>query len=222
MSFSLNNLSLCRLILDAVYGGYKLAEGGQEWSPSEGMKLASQAADDIALQLSGDEGFKQMEEAARALLDYRPDPTVATSRAEEMRLAWEDDSRRKGLEAVYAKHTGPLQMLGLLSLLRQRQDQLRVVAAAHLVRLRPETTHGDERAVDVIVSAPPPARHHNLFAIHHGRGDDPYPPMRDQGFLLSDGSFATRDRAAEVAIAAGQVRAEKMTVPGQLYSEDLW
>lgn len=95
---------------------------------------------------------------------------------------------------------------------------LRVVAAAHLVRLTAIGT-GDPRAVPVIVSAPPPARHHNLFAI---MPNGPYPTGEDSGFLLSDGSFATRSRAAEVALDAGQVRECDMDVPGKLFSEDLW
>jgi hypothetical protein len=87
--------------------------------------------------------------------------------------------------------------------------RLRVLAAAHLYRL---AGSDDPRALPVIVSAPPPARHHNLFALA-GRPDE-------SGFLLSDGTFADRKRAGEIAIAAGQT-------PGlnwgpDLYSEDLW
>lgn len=93
---------------------------------------------------------------------------------------------------------------------------LRVVAAASRVRLTPEGT-GDPRAVTVTVSAPPPARHHNLFAV----GEDLWPAeVEDSGFLLSDGTYADRSRAAEVAITAGQI--EKLAHPPHLYSEDLW
>lgn len=90
---------------------------------------------------------------------------------------------------------------------------LRVVAAAHLYSL---PVHEDPRAVPVVVSAPPPARHHNLFALAW-----PMPPD-ESGFLLSDGTFATRERAAVVAIETGQTTPEAMTVPGKLFSEDLW
>lgn len=87
--------------------------------------------------------------------------------------------------------------------------ELRVVAAAHLYR---QAGCEDPRALPCIVSAPPPARHHNLFSLA-GRPDE-------SGFLLSDGTFSDRVRAGEVAVAAGQT-------PGlnwgpQLYSEDLW
>jgi hypothetical protein len=41
-----------------------------------------------------------------------------------------------------------------------------------------------------------------------------------QGFVLSDGSFADRQRAAAVAIEAGQIQALRW--PPDLYSEDVW
>lgn len=88
---------------------------------------------------------------------------------------------------------------------------LRIVAAAMLHRLEGSD---DPRAIPVIVSAPPPARHHNLFAILDGKAPD------EQGFLLSDGTFADRERAGEIALAAGQTQALKWG--SQLYSEDLW
>jgi len=94
---------------------------------------------------------------------------------------------------------------------------VRVVAAAHRIQLTPEGT-GDPRAVPVIISAPPPARHHNLFAIHP---DGPYPTGEDSGFLLSDGSFATREEAARIARASGQLTG-LMHCEGKLFSEDLW
>lgn len=88
---------------------------------------------------------------------------------------------------------------------------LRVVGVAHLYRLE---GHEDPRAVPVMIAAPRPARHCNLFALVDGRNPDV------SGFLLSDGSFADRLRAAHVAKAAGQVK--KMVAPPMLYSEDLW
>ena len=89
----------------------------------------------------------------------------------------------------------------------------RVVAAAFRFDL---PGHDDPRAVPVIVSAPPPARHHNLFALTW-----PLEPS-EQGFLLSDGTFANRKEAAVIAIEKRQTTAEKMTVKGTLFSEDLW
>lgn len=99
---------------------------------------------------------------------------------------------------------------------RGGEEPVRVVAAAHLVHLTPEES-GDPRAVPVIVSAPPPARHHNLFAI---QPDGPYPCGDESGFLLSDGSFADRTRAMQIALANGQLAAP--TRQDELFSEDLW
>jgi hypothetical protein len=96
--------------------------------------------------------------------------------------------------------------------------QLRVVAAAYEVEL----TTDDARKVRTIISAPPPARHHNLCGLIHYAGAACIMGADESGFLLSDGTFASRRRAACVAIAAGQVEADAMTVPGTLFSEDLW
>ncbi|USN15192.1 hypothetical protein KIKIMORA_00450 [Brevundimonas phage vB_BpoS-Kikimora] len=216
---------LQRPILDALYKGLELYQGRQdqiEWDYAAAVEIARNTANEIAENLIGDEAFTELEAAARALRDFRPNADTAETRVAEMLLASDDDRRRRQLKAEFDRHCDPLKVLALLAELKRRQPVLRVVAAAHIVRFTPETAQGDERAVNVIVSAPPPARHGNLFAIHHLRGPDEYPAGNDQGFLLSDGSFATRERAAEVAIAAGQVRAEKMTVPGKLFSEDVW
>lgn len=88
-------------------------------------------------------------------------------------------------------------------------NSLRVVAAAHLYRL---VGSDDPRALPVIVSAPPPARHHNLFALA-GSPDE-------SGFLLSDGTFADRVRAGKIALANGQ--SAGLNWGPELYSEDLW
>ena len=77
-----------------------------------------------------------------------------------------------------------------------------------------------------VYSLPPPARHNHLL---HGWWSDRRPPNTqitsycrppEQGFLLSDGSFATRKEAARVAINAGQILELKW--PPLLYTEDLW
>lgn len=99
---------------------------------------------------------------------------------------------------------------------------LRVIAAAYEVL----PTLDDSRSVRTIISAPPPARHHNLCGLEYhlkerGMIADEQ-TIRNSGFILSDGTYADRRRAAEVAIAAGQVKADAMTVKGTLFSEDLW
>jgi hypothetical protein len=89
-------------------------------------------------------------------------------------------------------------------------DELEVVAAA-------------VRSCNLVFTMPRPARHHHILhamsrdfkldAILHGLPDN-------QGFLLSDGTFADRIRAATVALASGQI--EQLNWPPELYSEDLW
>ena len=101
-------------------------------------------------------------------------------------------------------------------------DTLRVIAAAYEI----VPTLDDIRTVRTIISAPPPARHHNLCGLEYhlkerGMIADEQ-TTRNSGFLLSDGTYADRKRACAVAIAAGQVTADKMTVQGTLFSEDLW
>ena len=74
-----------------------------------------------------------------------------------------------------------------------------------------------------VYSKPPPARHHHIL---HERmatliGSRSHIPKNTQGFLLSDGTFATRKEAAEVAIRAGQINS--IQHPGHgLFSEELW
>jgi hypothetical protein len=89
-----------------------------------------------------------------------------------------------------------------------------IVAAAMIYYLHDSD---DPRAVPTIVSAPPPARHHNLFALA-GKPDQ-------QGFLTSTGRFVGREKAKKIAMAAGQQfkpTPEGGYVGPQLFSEDLW
>lgn len=87
-----------------------------------------------------------------------------------------------------------------------------IVSAAHLYRLADDP---DPRAVPVIVSAPPPARHHNLFALA-GHCDE-------SGFLTSTGRFVDREEAMRIAVAAGQPLIDHPSRHAtRLFSEDLW
>lgn len=67
---------------------------------------------------------------------------------------------------------------------------------------------------------PPPCRHHHtLHALYKDNG--PLIVARgEQGFVMSDGTFAGREEAAKAALEAGQIDALKW--PPNLYSEDLW
>lgn len=63
-----------------------------------------------------------------------------------------------------------------------------------------------------------PHRHHDLCKQIIEWGGDP--EDFEQGFLTGSGEFVDRKRAAELAVASGQIAALK--TPPDLYSEDLW
>jgi hypothetical protein len=90
-----------------------------------------------------------------------------------------------------------------------------IVAAAMLFHNAHEP--GDPRAMSVIVSAPPPARHHNLFIAYDRLG-----PPDEQGFLTSTGRFVGREEAAFIARQAGQPIIRSEARGDHLFSEDLW
>jgi hypothetical protein len=91
-----------------------------------------------------------------------------------------------------------------------------IVAAAHLYR--DAHKEGDTRAVPVIVSAPPPARHHNLFIAYDRLG-----APDESGFLTSTGRFVGRAEALRIAKAAGQPLIDHPSRHETLlFSEDLW
>lgn len=76
-----------------------------------------------------------------------------------------------------------------------------------------------------VISMGRPNRHHNILSeCNYNQIDGRKFKPEDSGFLLSDGTFATRRRAFNIAVMAGQLLERK---PGQydgpeLYSEDLW
>ncbi len=75
-----------------------------------------------------------------------------------------------------------------------------------------------------VYAANRPGRHHNIIRYMVAVGANPKVRPEgirlNQGFLLSDGSFASRTQAASVAIAANQIK--ELHAPPNLYSEDLW
>jgi hypothetical protein len=72
---------------------------------------------------------------------------------------------------------------------------------------------------DLIVSLPPPARHHSVLHPLVAIVDEIIGP-REQGFVTSTGRWVDRTEGASIAIAAGQI--EALNWPPHLYSEDLW
>jgi hypothetical protein len=98
-------------------------------------------------------------------------------------------------------------------LMRGRAPQLRVVGVANLWR--------SPNGFELHCSLPAPNRHSNLIAAMHSAGFSRAAMNQEcQGFLLSDGSFADRRHAANVARLAGQLLNEPMK--NRLLSEDVW
>ncbi len=71
---------------------------------------------------------------------------------------------------------------------------------------------------------PAPCRHHHIVhALHrpqNGVENDLIIALGEQGFVMSDGTFADREEAGLCAISAGQIK--KLAHPPRLFSEDLW
>lgn len=65
-----------------------------------------------------------------------------------------------------------------------------------------------------------PNRHCNIIWKIVAESGVPSVHGETQGFLLSDGRFATRKASAYIAIKNGQIKELKW--PPYLYSEDLW
>lgn len=92
----------------------------------------------------------------------------------------------------------------MTTLLTERELTMRIVAVAMKLDS------------GLIVTMPPPARHHTVLHAAPTRMH-----YAEQGFLTSDGSFATRMQALEIARLSGQILRE--TAPQQgLFSEDVW
>lgn len=93
-------------------------------------------------------------------------------------------------------------------------DGIRVLAAAVQIK----TPNGD-----LTLSSPPPDRHHNLIGVLNWLGVKPNDiDQAEQGFLLSDGTFANRQQALGVARHAGQIIRRCGGDEHALYSENLW
>lgn len=97
---------------------------------------------------------------------------------------------------------------------------LRVVAAAIRIRFAGALDHDQVR--ELVLSVPRPGRHHNVLYLSHRAGLNDEGDECEQGFVLSDGSFASRERARQVAEAAGQIIARCGGDRVALFSENLW
>lgn len=76
----------------------------------------------------------------------------------------------------------------------------------------------------VVLSLPSPYRHHNILKHYYDDVGVPVPHDSEQGFLLSNGEFAGREAALEIARYNGQLipRTGNMYDGPELFSEDLW
>lgn len=74
---------------------------------------------------------------------------------------------------------------------------------------------------EVVYKVPIPGRHHDVIREMATIHKLPTPIRGTQGFVLSDGTFASRIKARQVAFEAGQIL-EGCGKFKELYSEDVW
>lgn len=102
-----------------------------------------------------------------------------------------------------------------------------IVAAAIRIpvadKWREKTWNGQRLYPDkLIVTSPPPARHHTLL---HTTWDmvDAALAFEDQGFITSTGRYVEREEALKIALASGQPMIDHPSRHAKwLFSEDLW
>ena len=97
----------------------------------------------------------------------------------------------------------------------------KIVAAA--IRIKISKKFKDMGYPDyMIVSSPPPARHHSLMHPMFDITGVPLGPQ-DQGFLTSEGTYVSREEAMELVVKNKQpIMDEHFIRPDVLFSEDLW
>lgn len=73
----------------------------------------------------------------------------------------------------------------------------------------------------VVVSMPPPHRHHHILWELDRLGIDPFIKPDDQGFITDAGRFVERDEACKIARSSGQI-IHKTGPDDVLFSECMW
>ena len=102
-----------------------------------------------------------------------------------------------------------------------------IVAAAIRIpvsdELRAKTWNGKPAYPDkLVITAPPPARHHHLLAPMHDYGARPV-EFDDQGFITSTGRYVERVEALQIVLSSGQSMIDHPSRHNTwLFSEDLW
>lgn len=74
----------------------------------------------------------------------------------------------------------------------------------------------------IVVTLPPPARHHHLIRAACHVGYEDWRPEHEQGFVTDTGRFVGREEAFQIADAADQIIDLGNTRKAGLFSEDLW
>lgn len=102
----------------------------------------------------------------------------------------------------------------------------RIVAAAIAMEFTDKTGWQPEERM-FIALVPAPGRHGNVQAGVYcvcgmGMMAQQFVAAAQQGFMTSAGRFVDRREAYKIADAAGQIIRHSSSIPGTLYSEDLW
>lgn len=98
-----------------------------------------------------------------------------------------------------------------------------IVAAA--IKVVPSVSLGAPTPSDgIILSAPPPHRHHHLIPAGYVTKGNRVVGPKEQGFLTSTGRFVGRVEAMQIVLEAKQPFEGLQTTEGyeELYSEHLW
>ncbi len=143
------------------------------------------------------------------------------SRREAGKLPWDVGVQLPCVAAALGTTASKVMLAAELAVEVARAPRLCVVAVAIRIMVAGILVH--DQVKELVLSVAKPGRHHNIIYLASRLGCELEPvPSHEQGFLLSDGTFATRERALEVARAANQIIARCGGDEHALFSENLW
>ena len=143
------------------------------------------------------------------------DRAAASYSTFEWRTAWDT------LPAVrFQARDGRCERLVALGLLESKVSGTDILYRRAVTQLPLTIIAAAVRFQGVIFSMPRPHRHHHILHAQTGMGLRGL-AHRDQGFLLSDGTYADRAAAWIIAKNAKQFKGEPHH-PEHLFTEDLW